>query len=106
VTAIPLFDQFLYRALHKVARDEIGTTSRVGVLQHRTADLTPRLVSALFTLYRDGFVALTSVPARDGWYAAELTGAGDLLLHEWANRLAAAHLTESAKPVNAPVQAG
>lgn len=106
MTAVPLFDQFLYRALHKVARDEIGTTTKAGALQHRTADLTPRLVSALFLLYRDGFVALKPTPARDGWYTAELTGAGDQLLHEWMNRLAAARLTASSKPADAPAQAG
>lgn len=84
---MPLFDQFLYRALHKVARDEIGATSVTGALRHRTMDLSPRLVSALFMLYRDGFVALRDTGAWDGWLSAELTTAGRQLLREWENRL-------------------
>jgi hypothetical protein len=86
----PLFDQFLYRALHKVARGEIGTTSETGALRHRTEDLSALLVSSLFVLYRDGFVALRSTAdRRDGWITAELTLAGNHLLSAWVRQLSA-----------------
>ena len=86
----PLFDQFLYRALHKVARGEIGTTSPTGALRHRTEDLSPGVISALFVLYRDGFVALTSTPQRrDGWFVTELTMTGTQLLGDWVRQLSA-----------------
>jgi hypothetical protein len=83
----PLFDQFMYVALRKVARGEIGTISSNGALRHRTEELSARLVGALFVLYRDGFVAVSSEPdPRDGWFAAKLTMRGTQLLGEWAAR--------------------
>ncbi|HJQ44780.1 MAG TPA: hypothetical protein VJ870_00460 [Amycolatopsis sp.] len=83
----PLFDQHLHRALLKVARGEIGTTSLTGALRHRSADLAPRLVSALFGLYRDGYVALRPSHSGDAWLPAELTPAGVKLLTEWQSQL-------------------
>jgi hypothetical protein len=91
-----MFDQFLYRALHKVARGEIGTTSPTGALRHRIDDLSPGLVSALFVLYRDGFVSLTNTTQRrDGWFVAELTMTGTQLLGDWVRQLSA---SRSPKP--------
>lgn len=80
----PVFDAFLYRALRKVARSEIGAVSATGALRHRADELSPRLVSALFMLRRDGYVQLahhgTSI---DEWITAELTLAGTQLLGHW-----------------------
>jgi hypothetical protein len=87
-----LFDPFLYRALRKVARGEIGSTSEKGTLRHRTEELSPRMISSLFVLYRDGLVKLDSAGAnpRDGWITAELTRGAARLLEDWQQRLATA----------------
>ncbi|NKQ55431.1 hypothetical protein HFP15_21340 [Amycolatopsis sp. K13G38] len=84
---VPVFEPFLYRALQQVSRDEIGATSVTGALRHRTMDLPPRLVSALFMLYRDGLVTLRDTRAWDGWFSAELTAPGKWLLGEWERRV-------------------
>jgi hypothetical protein len=87
-----LFDPFLYRALRKVARGEIGSVSERGALRHRSEDLSPRMFSSLFMLYRDGLVKLDSARAdpRDGWITAELTRPAVSLLEAWQQRLSAA----------------
>jgi hypothetical protein len=86
-----LFDPFLYRALRKVDRGEIGCTCENGALRHRDDDLSPRMVSSLFVLYRDGLVKLNNAGAnpRDGWITAELTRGAARLLEDWQRRLAA-----------------
>jgi hypothetical protein len=86
-----VFDPFLYRALRKVARGEIGSVSERGALRHRSEDLSPRMVSSLFVLYRDGLVKLDTSRAdpRDGWITAELTRPAASLLEEWQQRLSA-----------------
>jgi hypothetical protein len=92
-----LFDPFLYRALRKVARGEIGATSEKGTLRHRGEDLSPRMVSSLFVLYRDGLVKLDSAGTnpRDGWITAELTRGAARLLEDWQQRLATAALHDA-----------
>jgi hypothetical protein len=87
-----VFDPFLYRALRKVARGEIGSTSEKGALRHRSQDLSPRMVSSLFVLHRDGLVKLDSAGAnpRGGWITAELARDAVRLLEDWQQRLATA----------------
>jgi hypothetical protein len=87
-----LFDPFLYRALRKVARGEIGSISEHGALRHRSEDLSPRIFSWLFVLYRDGLIKLHTSRAdpRDGWITAELTRPATSLLEDWQQRLSAA----------------
>jgi hypothetical protein len=87
-----LFDPFLYRALRKVARGEIGSVSERGALRHRSEDLSPRMVSSLFMLYRDGLIKLDTsrIDPRDGWITAELTQPAACLLENWQQRLSTA----------------
>jgi hypothetical protein len=74
-------------ALHMVARGEIGAYGKTSALRHRNDDLTALMVSALFTLRRDGFVGFQSIAdPRDGWVLAELTTAGERLLDIWLRR--------------------
>lgn len=84
-----LFDQFLFRALRKVSRGEIGTTSAAGTLRNRTDDLPIRLFSALHMLRRDGYVYLSTrdQDPRDGWISAHLTPEGHELLGVWNAQL-------------------
>lgn len=91
-----LFDPFLFRALRKVARGEIGATDANAALRHRSQDLSPRLFSALCMLRREGFVRLSSAgpDPRYGWIIAELSTEGSGLLGEWT----AAVRTETAAP--------
>ncbi|MBA8823783.1 hypothetical protein FHX42_001112 [Saccharopolyspora lacisalsi] len=80
----PVFDAFLYRALRKVARSEIGAAGATGTLRHRTDELSSRLISALFMLRRDGYVQLAHhTTSTDEWVPAELTLAGTQLLGQW-----------------------
>ncbi|WP_162830341.1 hypothetical protein [Amycolatopsis palatopharyngis] len=93
-----LFDQFLFRALRKVSRGEIGTTSAARTLRNRTDDLPIRLFSALHMLRRDGYVYLSTAnqDPRDGWIAAHLTPEGRELLDAWNAQL------QSSNPVSTP----
>lgn len=82
---IPSFTPFLYRALRKVARSEIGTVGPSGALRHHTEDLSPRLISALFVLRRDGYIQLSTRhrTGAESWIPAELTLCGTQLLGHW-----------------------
>ncbi|GAA3049119.1 hypothetical protein [Actinokineospora globicatena] len=75
-------------ALQMVARGEVGAYGAAAALRHRTDDLGVLMVSALFTLRRDGFVGFgDAVPdPRDGWLQAGLTSAGERLLDIWLRR--------------------
>ncbi|WP_436496671.1 hypothetical protein [Actinokineospora sp. HUAS TT18] len=74
-------------ALQMVARGEVGAYGTASALRHRTDDLSALMVSALFTLRRDGFIGFANTcDARDGWVAAELTSAGERLLDIWLRR--------------------
>ncbi|MDR7303513.1 hypothetical protein [Haloactinomyces albus] len=81
----PSFTPFLYRALRKVARSEIGAVGPTGALRHRTDELSPRLISALFMLRRDGYIQLGTQhrTGTESWIPAELTLRGTQLLGHW-----------------------
>lgn len=83
--AEPLFDPFLFRALRKVGRGDIGTTTVTGALRQRNDDLQIRLFSALHMLRRKAYICLatTGPDPRDGWITAELTAFGTELLNSW-----------------------
>ncbi|MDQ3576904.1 MAG: hypothetical protein M3443_04740 [Actinomycetota bacterium] len=98
-----LFDPFLFRALCKVARGEIGATDANAALRHRSEDLSPRLFSALCMLRRAGFVRLSSAgpDPHCGWISAELSTQGSGLLGEWTATIRAG--TASPPPPRPPV---
>ncbi|MGQ0841738.1 hypothetical protein [Actinokineospora sp.] len=74
-------------ALQMVARGEVGAYGTASALRHRTDDLSALLVSALFTLRRDGFVGFDdAADPHDGWVSARLTSAGNRLLDIWLRR--------------------
>ncbi|GGS33779.1 MULTISPECIES: hypothetical protein [Actinokineospora] len=83
----PVLDGAHLGALQMVARGEVGGYGVNAVLRHRTDDLSALMVGALFTLRRDGFIALGSiVDPHDGWVTAELTSAGNRLMEIWLRR--------------------
>ncbi|SDI74061.1 hypothetical protein SAMN05192558_12021 [Actinokineospora alba] len=74
-------------ALQMVARGEVGAYGTTSALRHRCDDLSALMVSALFTLRRDGFIGFAdAADPRDGWVVAELTSAGERLLDIWLRR--------------------
>lgn len=84
----PVLDTAHLGALEMVARGEIGAYGPASALRHRTDDLGVLLVSALFTLRRDGFVGFggRQRDPRDGWVRAVLTPVGVRLLEMWVRR--------------------
>ncbi|SDC17830.1 hypothetical protein [Actinokineospora iranica] len=75
-------------ALQMVARGEVGAYGAGAALRHRTDDLGVLMVSALFTLRRDGFIGFgcAEPDPHDGWIRACLTSAGERLLDIWLRR--------------------